>query len=613
MIDKLQTIESRYEELLSSLGTQEVQRDAAEYRRQAKALSDIEPIVRAFRASRTVVDQMAQAEELARGGDAEMRALAEQELRALEAERDRLADELRVLMLPRDPNDEKNVILEIRAGTGGEEAALFAAELFRMYSRFAERVGWSLGVMSMSEADQGGIREVIANIEGQRVYSRLKYESGVHRVQRVPETEASGRIHTSTATVAVLPEAEEVDVQIDAKDLRIDTFCSSGPGGQSVNTTYSAVRITTSADRCRRLAAGREVADQEPGEGHEGAARAALRDGDAKAAGSHRQGAARPRGYRRSLREDPDLQLPAEPHHRPPHQLHDPSADECAEWRSRGAARRGRLVLPGPEPEGRDRPEPALAGFGPAYERLVARRAAREPMAYIRGVQEFYGREFVVSPAVLIPRPETEFVVEEALACLREADAPPAPRVVDVGTGSGCIAVTIALEWPTARLVGTDISDRALVVAQANAQRHGVDARVAWRHGSYLVGLAPPLDLVVSNPPYVADHYAPALAPEVGRYEPHTALFGGRDGLRDVRALARQSAERLRPGGWLVTEIGDAQADAVRALVEGVPGLTLVRLRSDLHGIPRVAVVRRDVEPIDLAGSSSRASSDDDL
>ena len=158
--------------------------------------------------------------------------------------RDALLQELKLLLVPKDPNDEKNVLLEIRAGTGGEEAALFAAELFRMYSRYAERQGWRLELMSMSDTGIGGINKVVASIEGERVYSRLKYESGVHRVQRVPATEASGRVHTSTATVAVLPEAEEVDVQIDPKDLRIDTFCSSGPGGQSVNTTYSAVRIT---------------------------------------------------------------------------------------------------------------------------------------------------------------------------------------------------------------------------------------------------------------------------------------------------------------------------------------------------------------------------------
>src|SRR5687767_15281246 len=173
-----------------------------------------------------------------------MRQLAEEELSSLHERREPLLQELRTLLMPKDPNDEKNVILEIRAGTGGEEAALFASELFNMYQRYGQRQGWKFDVMSVSHGDAGGLKEAIASIEGRGVYSHLKYESGVHRVQRVPATEASGRIHTSTATVAVLPEAEDVDIQINEKDLRIDTFCSSGPGGQSVNTTYSAVRLT---------------------------------------------------------------------------------------------------------------------------------------------------------------------------------------------------------------------------------------------------------------------------------------------------------------------------------------------------------------------------------
>jgi peptide chain release factor 1 len=200
--------------------------------------------VERFREFKSVLAEIVRTQELAGGSDPEMRELAQEELRALEARRDALDAELKVLLLPRDPNDEKNVMLEIRAGTGGDEAALFAGELFRMYTRFAESQRWRVEVMSMSESGVGGVKEAVAMIEGRRVYSQLKYESGVHRVQRVPATEASGRIHTSTATVAVLPEAEEVDIQIDQKDLRIDTFCSSGPGGQSVNTTYSAVRIT---------------------------------------------------------------------------------------------------------------------------------------------------------------------------------------------------------------------------------------------------------------------------------------------------------------------------------------------------------------------------------
>src|SRR5437588_616085 len=244
MFDKLASEEQRYEQLLARLGTTEVQSDAAEYRKHAKALADVEPLVEKFREYKTASNDIRGAEELAASGDADMRELAKEELKSLVARRDTLLAELRGLLVPKDPNDEKNVVLEIRAGTGGDEAALFAGELFRMYNKFAERQGWRVEVMSSSNTGVGGLKEVIATIEGRGVYSKLKYESGVHRVQRVPATEASGRIHTSTATVAALPEAEEVDVQINEKDLRVDTFCSSGPGGQSVNTTYSAVRIT---------------------------------------------------------------------------------------------------------------------------------------------------------------------------------------------------------------------------------------------------------------------------------------------------------------------------------------------------------------------------------
>jgi len=244
MFDKLTAVERQYEALMQLLGSSDVQSDPPEYRKHAKALSEIEPLVERFREYKTVVRDIAQTEEVAASGDADMRSLAQEELKSLTARRDALLGELKRLLVPKDPNDEKNVVLEIRAGTGGDEAALFAAELFRMYSKYAERQGWRLELMSTSDTGVGGLKEVIATIEGRGVYSKLKYESGVHRVQRVPATEASGRIHTSTATVAVLPEAAEVDIHINDKDLRVDTFCSSGPGGQSVNTTYSAVRIT---------------------------------------------------------------------------------------------------------------------------------------------------------------------------------------------------------------------------------------------------------------------------------------------------------------------------------------------------------------------------------
>ncbi len=244
MFDKLASEEKRYDELTRLLSTAEVQADPNEMRKHAKALSELEPLVDKYREYKTVASEIAQAEEMVAGSDADMRELAKEELKSLTARRDAMVAELKVLLIPKDPNDQKNVVLEIRAGTGGDEAALFAGELFRMYSKYAERQGWKIDVMSTSDTGVGGLKEVIATIEGRGAYSKLKYESGVHRVQRVPATEASGRIHTSTATVAVLPEAEEVDIQINEKDLRVDTFCSSGPGGQSVNTTYSAVRLT---------------------------------------------------------------------------------------------------------------------------------------------------------------------------------------------------------------------------------------------------------------------------------------------------------------------------------------------------------------------------------
>jgi len=244
MFDKLTEIEERYDALTALLSDPSVQADAKTYRMHVKALSEIQPLIEQFRQYKDVAKEIAQAEELTNTSDDEMQQLAQQELQTLKSRQEILLEQIKALLIPKDPNDEKNVVLEIRAGTGGDEAGLFASDLYRMYGKYAEGQGWRLDVLSANDTGVGGLKEVIVLIEGRRVYSQLKYESGVHRVQRVPATEASGRIHTSTATVAVLPEAEEVDIQIDAKDLRIDTFCSSGPGGQSVNTTYSAVRIT---------------------------------------------------------------------------------------------------------------------------------------------------------------------------------------------------------------------------------------------------------------------------------------------------------------------------------------------------------------------------------
>ena len=245
-LDKLAEIEKKYEELTHRLGEPEVLSDAGVYQKTAKAQAELSDVVEKYREWKQVEKQIVETKGLLADPaiDAGLKELAQQELSDLEKHAAEAEEELKVLLLPRDPNDEKNVVLEIRAGTGGDEATLFAQEIFRMYSRYAETQRWRVEVLSTSVSAVGGLKEVIAVLEGRGVYSRLKYESGVHRVQRVPATEQQGRIHTSAVTVAVLPEADEVEVEIDPKDIRIDTFCSSGPGGQSVNTTYSAVRIT---------------------------------------------------------------------------------------------------------------------------------------------------------------------------------------------------------------------------------------------------------------------------------------------------------------------------------------------------------------------------------
>jgi peptide chain release factor 1 len=244
MQDRLEQIEQRYNELQSQFSLPEVINDHEKYQKTAKALREIEEPVERYRELKQARQGMADARAMLAESDPDLRAMAEEEIAALEPRIAALEEELKILLLPKDRNDEKNVVLEIRAGTGGDEATLFAAEIFRMYSRFAEQHRWKVEVMSLSESGVHGYKEIIAIIEGARVYSQLKWEGGVHRVQRVPQTETQGRVHTSAITVAVMPEAEDVDIKIEAKDLRIDTFCSSGPGGQSVNTTYSAVRIT---------------------------------------------------------------------------------------------------------------------------------------------------------------------------------------------------------------------------------------------------------------------------------------------------------------------------------------------------------------------------------
>ena len=244
MLDKLNGVEKRFQEVEKLLSDPETVKDRAAFEKLSREHAELSRIVEAFRTYKQILDQLEESQELLKDGDPDIKELAREELTGLTAQRDALELDLRKMLVPKDPNDDKNVIVEIRAGTGGDEAALFAADLFRMYGRYAEGQRWKVEIMSQNDTGVGGFKEVIAMIQGQGAYSRLKYESGTHRVQRVPTTETQGRIHTSAVTVAVLPEAEEVDVAIDPNELKIDVYRSTGPGGQSVNTTDSAVRIT---------------------------------------------------------------------------------------------------------------------------------------------------------------------------------------------------------------------------------------------------------------------------------------------------------------------------------------------------------------------------------
>ncbi len=659
MIEQLvEQIQTRFAELEQQMSDPEVIGDRERYAEVGREYRELGP-ARALAGEYMILkDDLEGARELlAEGEDEELRGVVDEAPERIAA----LEEEIRLAMVERDPNDDKNVIVEIRAGTGGDEAALFAGDLYKMLTRYAELRGFATEVISQSASEVGGFKEVTLAVKGDGAYSVFKYEGGTHRVQRVPETESQGRIHTSTATVAVLPEAEEVDVKVDPGDLQIDVYRSSGPGGQSVNTTDSAVRIThkpsgivvsmqdeksqlQNKDKAMRVLRARlyeraleeqraEIAAERKAQVGSGERSEKVRtynfpqgrvtdhrikhtshnlDGVLGGELSEFTDALSAEEKRRAVGGRGGWQMAAAAAGMEVREALDAAIDgltaagvadarldaELLLSEAMGCGRAALVADPGAEVP------PAAAR---AYGEMVRRRLRREPVAYILGRKGFRQIELAVDRRVLVPRPETELLVEVAL------EREPA-RLLDVGTGSGAIALAVATScW--IEVLAIDTSPGALEVALANAARLGLAERVQFVEGTLPVRTGearwragparpwprvPEFDLILANLPYIAESDWPDLQPEVREWEPRAALLAGPDGLDAYRALLAERvvavcrAERDEwrppaPPATVAVEVGVGQAAAVGELMR-TAGYQRIEVRSDLAGIDRVVL-----------------------
>lgn len=669
MREKLEKIIDAYKELEAKLGDPEVVAHQSEYNKLAKEYSDQGPLVKISKEYIQALDDLAAAKEML--SDADMKEFAQEEIASIEARLPELEEEIKFMLIPSDPADEKDIIVEIRAAAGGDEAAIFAGDLYKMYERFAAAQGWKTETMDVSPSEAGGYKEIQFKVMGDKVYSVMKFESGVHRVQRVPKTESQGRIHTSTATVAVLPEADEIDVEINEGDLRIDVYRAGGPGGQCVNTTDSAVRIThlptglvvQSQDQKSQLQNKiaamavlrarlyeKMLAEQQAAEGAKRLAQIGSGDraekirtynGPQDRVTDHRigfnstyngvlmgdllgdvitalQAADRAAKLEEAVQDRSSGSVVSDKiwtikdilswcqgyleHHQDPQPL------VSAQWLLSEVTGLSRIELY------THFEQPLSAHERATMREWVARRALGEPLQLISGKAPFRYLSLSVEKGVLIPRPETEILVSECFSALNlekttdivayndeglEVIAPSCAKplnVLDLCTGSGCIACSIAYEYPAATVIATDIDDHALALAQKNVDELDLSDRVTVLKSDLFEALLPSkketFDCIISNPPYIPHSVLVTLDKEVTDYDPALALDGGKDGLNVVRRLLPDALRALKPGGLLGLELFEEHLEEARVLAEKA-GFERCEIKKDLTGVDRILIAYR--------------------